>query len=144
MLFIITSEMEVTWVEFKFLLLMRCSGNITRECLLTSVSFFFDRVLLIRDSNIDCLFAIWQALNNNTISNPTFVAPHDESNRTRIITRGSKKNAETPLAPFNTSEKIEDFWTSSAVKDTKTFGYIFPETKDWVYEDRADIKRQLI
>ena len=99
---------------------------------------------LIRNSNIDRLFAIWQALHNDTISNPTFVAPSDESLGTRVIAKGSKQNAGTPLAPFNVSEEIGDFWTSAAVKDTKTFGHVYPETRDWVYKSPAEIKSQLI
>ena len=96
--------------------------------------------LLIRDSNLDRLFAIWQALHNDTISNPTFVTPNDSSNGIRVIAGGRKQNADTRLAPFNASEKIEDFWTSAAAKNTKTFGHVYPETRDWVYKNTEDIR----
>ncbi|KAL9095880.1 MAG: hypothetical protein Q9165_001877 [Trypethelium subeluteriae] len=104
----------------------------------------FDPVFWLHHTNIDRLFAIWQALHDDSISNPTFVAPSGRSSGTRVIAKGLKQNAETPLAPFNASETIEDFWTSAAAKDTKTFGYVYPETRDWVYKDPADIKSQLI
>jgi len=131
-------------VQSQFLLSIQCFGYITRECLPTPSYSPLHCALLIRDSNIDRLFAIWQALHNDTISNPTFVAPSDRSNGTRVIAGGPKQNADTPLAPFNASEKVEDFWTSAAAKDTKTFGHVYPETRDWVYKTPADIKRQLL
>ena len=130
-------------MQSQFLLSIQCFGYITRECLPTPSYSPLHCALLIRDSNIDRLFAIWQALHNDTISNPTFVAPSDRSNGTRVIAGGPKQNADTPLAPFNASEKVEDFWTSAAAKDTKTFGHVYPETRDWVYKTPADIKSQL-
>ena len=131
-------------MQSKFLLSIQCFGYITRECLLSPSYSPLHCALLIRDSNIDRLFAIWQALHNDAISNPTFVAPSDASKGTRVIDKGAKQNANTPLAPFNASEKIEDFWTSARVKETKTFGYVYPETRDWVYKNTADIESQLI
>ena len=133
-----TLETKVTF------LLIQCFGYIIREYLLTPSYFPIHCALLIRHSNIDRLFAIWQALHNDTISNPTFVAPSDKSRGTRVITKGPKQNAETPLAPFNASEKVEDLWTSAGAKDTKTFGYVYPETRGWVFKNPADIKSQLI
>lgn len=127
----------------EFLLSIQCFGYITRKCLPTPSYSPLNCVLLTRDSNIDRLFAIWQALHNDTISNPTFVAPSDLSNGTRVIAGGLKQNVDTPLAPFNASETIADFWTSATVKDTKTFGHVYPETRDWVYKTPADIKSQL-
>ena len=131
-------------MESQFLLSIQCFGYITRECLLTPSYSPLHCALLIRDSNIDRLFAIWQALHNDTTSNPTFVAPSNISNGTRVIAGGSKQNAKTPLAPFNDPEKIENFWTSTAAKDTKKFGHVYPETRDWVYKNSEDIKSQLI
>ena len=143
MLFMITLEMEVTWVRSKFLLLIQCFGCTTRECLLTPSYCPLHCALLIRDSNIDRLFAIWQALHDDPISNPTFVAPSANSDPTRVIPKGSKQNAKTPLIPFNSSANIGDFWTSTRVKDTKTFGHVYPETQDWVHKSPAEIKREL-
>ena len=114
-------ETAVTWVESQFLLLIQCFGCITRECLPIPTYSRHHCALLIRDSNIDRLFAIWQALHNDAISGPTFVAPSDISDGTRVIAPGSGQNADTPLAPFNASETIKDYWKSNAVKDTKTF-----------------------
>lgn len=65
------------------------------------------------------------------------------SEGTRVIAGGAKQKAATPLAPFNASEVINDFWTSAAAKDTKKFGHVYPETRDWVYKDAAAIKSQL-
>ena len=131
-------------MKSKFLPSTQCFGYITREYLLTPHYSPLHCALLIRDSNIDRLFAIWQALHNDTVSNPTFVAPSDKSSGTRVIAGGTKQGADTRLAPFNATENIEDFWTSTAVKDTKTFGYVYPETRDWVYKSPADVKSQLI
>ena len=108
MLFMFTLETKVTF------LLIQCFGYIIHEYLLTPSYFPIHCALLIRHSNIDRLFAIWQALHNDTISNPTFVAPSDKSRGTRVIAKGPKQNAKTPLAPFNASEKVEDLWTSAA------------------------------
>jgi len=103
----------------------------------------FDPVFWLHHTNIDRLFAIWQALHDDPISNPTFVESSADSDGTRVIVKGPNQNKDTPLAPFNASEKIDDFWTSTAVKDTKKFGYTYPETRDWVYKTTEDIKCQL-
>lgn len=124
--------------------LIRYFGYITRECL-HAVSYSpLHCALLTRDSNIDRLFAIWQALHDDTDSNPTFVAPSPRSNGTRVIASGANQNADTLLAPFNASEKFGDYWTSAAAKDTTKFGHVYPETRNWVYPTPADIKKQLI
>jgi tyrosinase len=131
-------------VESKFLLSIQCFGYITRECLPTPGYSPLHCALLNRDSNIDRLFAIWQALHNDTVSNPTFVAPSGKSIGTRVIAGGKKQDANTPLAPFNASEEIGKFWTSTTAENTKKFGHVYPETRDWVYKTPADIKSQLI
>ena len=71
------------------------------------------------------------------------MAPSKNSEGTRVIAGGAKQKADTPLAPFNASEVINDFWTSAAAKDTKKFGHVYPETRDWVYKDAAAIKSRL-
>lgn len=53
---------------------------------------------------------------------------------------------DTWLAPFY--KTAGQFWTSRDVKDTKTFGYAYPETKSWNFKVKDayqnDIKKQIL
>ncbi|KAF3914865.1 Tyrosinase [Dactylellina cionopaga] len=81
----------------------------------------FDPIFWLHHNNVDRYFAIWQALNPDgyTFTDksmfPTYVLP-----------AGSSEDLNTPLMPFRKTET--EYWTSADAKDTKVFGYNYPET----------------
>lgn len=89
--------------------------------------------------NVDRLWAIWQDLNPDSNMTPR-PAPYS----TFSATGGEPQTQDTPLAPFWDKSGTK-FWTSAEVKDTLTFGYAYPETQRWRFQDQrayqADIRR---
>ena len=83
-------------------------------------------------SNVDRLFAIWQALNpqSYTINKQT-------PDGTFVITANSIETAMTPLAPFNDASGTK-YWTSEGVRSTETFNYAYPETQRWKFSSNDD------
>ena len=83
-------------------------------------------------SNVDRLFAIWQALNptSYTINQPA-------GDGTFVITASSTETEATPLAPFNDATG-KTFWTSDRVRSTETFNYAYPETQRWAFSSDSD------
>ncbi len=91
-------------------------------------------------SNVDRLWAIWQALNPDS-----FMSPRPAPYSTFSVTSGASQSKDTPLAPFWDKSGTK-FWTSAQIKDTAaTFGYAYPETQSWkfstVAEYQADIRQ---
>ncbi|KAK1465698.1 hypothetical protein CMEL01_11690 [Colletotrichum melonis] len=87
----------------------------------------FDPIFWLHHTNIDRLFAIWQACNPGK-----YVTPQQSLENTVVRARGSPEDADSPLTPFARSvaaDGTQEFWTSAQVKDTKVFGYIYPETQ---------------
>lgn len=97
--------------------------------------------MLIAFSNIDRLFAIWQALHDEK-TDVTYVTPK-KGTGTRTIDADTPSTKDTPLAPFNASETENDYWTSELIRDTKTFGYVYPETQDWLFPSKDAINGEL-
>ncbi|KAF2259352.1 Di-copper centre-containing protein [Lojkania enalia] len=89
----------------------------------------FDPVFWLHHTNVDRLWAIWQALNPNAYAIDK-VAGAPEANFT--IAAGSRVNGETELKPFYDASANE-FWNSAGVKYTPPFGYAYPETQRWLY-----------
>ncbi|KAF2815808.1 tyrosinase-domain-containing protein [Mytilinidion resinicola] len=86
----------------------------------------FDPVFWLHHSNVDRLWAIWQTLNPNS-----FVTPKaSEGNFT--TQQGAREDANSQLKPFWNTTGTK-FWVSTQVKDTKTFGYAYPETQSWAF-----------
>ena len=70
----------------------------------------FDPIFYLHHANIDRLFAMWQAIYPNSyITNSTSASP----------------NENTPLVPFRKTDT--EYWTSKSSRDTKAFGYTYPE-----------------
>ena len=92
-------------------------------------------------SNIDRLFAIWQALHDEK-TDVTYVTPKIGSG-TRTNDPNTPSTKDTPLAPFNASERKSDYWTSELIRNTKTFGYVYPETRDWLFPSKDAINGEL-
>jgi len=72
----------------------------------------FDPIFWLHHANVDRLFAIWQAIF------PTQYLPTTSSN--------GVPNENTFLYPFRMTET--QYWTSKLARDTKAFGYTYPET----------------
>ncbi|KAK6362700.1 hypothetical protein TWF730_000156 [Orbilia blumenaviensis] len=90
-----------------------------------------DPLFFLHHTNIDRLFAMWQAVNRDNAE--AYIKRDDEfvSNYgTFAIERGSKINSTTPLPPFRKAGGA-NYYSSDDVKSTKAFGYAYPETKDW-------------
>ena len=61
---------------------------------------------------------------------------------TFITSAGSTEDGKTPLAPFykdNTS-----FWDSAGVRTTKIFGYVYPETREWLYSSGTAYRASIV
>ncbi len=79
---------------------------------------------MLHHANVDRLFAIWQ-----TIHPSTYVNDITAASGTATIVPGDLLTSDTPLTPFHASTN-GTFWTSAAVRDTRIFGYTYPETAD--------------
>lgn len=85
----------------------------------------FDPIFWLHHATVDRAFAIWQALYPNSYVEPTV----DEFG-TYTIPAGSTEDETTPLTPFHKNAN-GDFWDSTAVRNTSTFGYSYPEVQWW-------------
>ncbi|KAK1640802.1 hypothetical protein BDP81DRAFT_457782 [Colletotrichum phormii] len=100
----------------------------------------FDPIFWLHHTNIDRLFAIWQACNPGK-----YVIPKDSTEPTVVRAAGSEETVDSPLTPFAQSvaaDGQQKFWTSAGVVDTKTFGYIYPETQS-VFNSRKRILNEV-
>ncbi|TFK74620.1 Di-copper centre-containing protein [Pluteus cervinus] len=80
----------------------------------------FDPIFWLHHTNVDRLVALWQGLN------PTlWVVPGDSGPGSLVIPADQQVNTETPLTPFHKDNV--NFWSSTASRDTQTFGYTYPE-----------------
>lgn len=71
---------------------------------------------------VDCIFAIWQALNPDS-----YVAPQPAYYNSFTTNAGSLQDENTPLTPFRKND-MGEFWTAAEVRGTEVFGYTYPET----------------
>jgi tyrosinase len=76
------------------------------------------RPVLTPCSNVDRIFAIWQALYPNS-----YVV--QETSQSGVV-----ENVNTNLAPFH-SNSNGAFHTSNTARNTANFGYAYPEVVDW-------------
>ena len=83
----------------------------------------FDPIFWLHHTNIDRLWAIWSAINPDS-----YVIPLKNDAGTYAEAPGTVEDVNTPLLPFRTSST---FHTSVTVRDTKSFGYSYPEIVDW-------------
>ncbi|KAF7957392.1 hypothetical protein EAE96_002977 [Botrytis aclada] len=82
----------------------------------------FDPLFFLHHTMIDRCFAIWQTLNPNS-----YVTPREASYSTFTMPAGTTQDVSTPLKPFYNAGG-NDFYTSSDVVSTESFGYAYPET----------------
>ncbi|KAF2135447.1 uncharacterized protein K452DRAFT_323045 [Aplosporella prunicola CBS 121167] len=81
----------------------------------------FDPIFWLHHCNVDRLIALVQA-----IWPQSYVQPAQQKGSTWTIKRGSTQDVNSPLTPFHRDTK-GTFWTSASVRDTKVFGYTYPE-----------------
>ncbi|KAF5875638.1 putative tyrosinase protein [Botrytis fragariae] len=82
----------------------------------------FDPLFFLHHTMIDRCFAIWQTLNPDS-----YVTPREASYSTFTMTAGTTQDVSTPLKPFYNADG-NNFYTSSDVISTESFGYAYPET----------------
>ncbi|KAK6073363.1 hypothetical protein SCUP234_08702 [Seiridium cupressi] len=98
----------------------------------------FDPVFWLHHSNVDRLFALWQAINYNATyqSKATNI-----TGGTFTQAPGTWMTADDPLMPFYQDDG-KSFHTGRSIAAIKTFGYTYPEINDWsISPDRT---RQLV
>jgi tyrosinase len=92
----------------------------------------FDPLFWLHHSNVDRLWAIWQAINP-----AAFITPKPAPYSTFAVKQGDLQTADSTLDPF-WDKTGAAFWTSARVKDSAaTFGYAYPETQKWKYSTDA-------
>lgn len=74
---------------------------------------------------------MWQAINPNT-----FVTGQPASQDTVTTAEGTIENVRTPLTPF--WKNPDEFYTSTDVRRTETFGNAYPETQPWNFQTTRD------
>ncbi|KUJ14577.1 tyrosinase precursor [Mollisia scopiformis] len=99
----------------------------------------FDPVFWLHHVNVDRLFAIWQAINPTQY---TFDRVDTLGGGTFVIPSGSDENTTTGLAPFN-DPSGQNYWTSAEVVSTQTFGYAYPETQRWLFQNDSDYQNSI-
>ncbi|PVF95428.1 Di-copper centre-containing protein [Serendipita vermifera] len=88
----------------------------------------FDPLFWLHHTNVDRIFALWQALNPNA-----YVI--SQTNRAEFAQGYIAKakqiciDANSPLAPFWRAQG--QYWTSEGVRDTRTLNYTYPELEKW-------------
>ncbi|KAK3938775.1 hypothetical protein QBC46DRAFT_389579 [Diplogelasinospora grovesii] len=87
----------------------------------------FDPFFWLHHTNVDRLWAIWQALNPSS-----FITPQSAPYSTFSVEGGDLQTQDSPLTPF-WDKSGKTFWTSAQVKDSATFGYAYPETQKWKF-----------
>ncbi len=85
----------------------------------------FDPIFFLHHTNVDRLFAIWQALHPNS-----YVGSQVNDFGTFTIAPGTVENVNTPLTPFH-SDAGTALYTSVNARSTRSFGYTVPEVRDW-------------
>ncbi|KAH0539087.1 hypothetical protein FGG08_004325 [Glutinoglossum americanum] len=84
----------------------------------------FDPIFWLHHTNIDRLYAIWQAINPDS-----YVIDQVSRFNTFTTNSGSTEGVNTALAPFHGPNDIE--FTSANSRHTVQFGYTYPEVRDW-------------
>lgn len=91
----------------------------------------FDPIFLLHHTNVDRLGAMWQAIYPSS-----FMTPAKEGAGTFNLVRGQTISSTTPLIPFHQADGKTP-WTPDAGRYLKTFGYSYPDVKDWAYSADA-------
>ncbi|KAI3326155.1 Di-copper centre-containing protein [Xylariaceae sp. AK1471] len=104
----------------------------------------FDPIFWMHHSNVDRLFAIWQALNVNNKSNWFDEASEQlEDDGNWYIKTGAIDTPQTPLAPFFKDIVKGTYFTSDDVKDWMEWNYSYPELQPWLSKYEGSQERYL-
>lgn len=87
-------------------------------------------------SNVDRLFALWQAIHPD--GRDSFVTAQPTESGTFTTTVGSTETKTSPLTPFYNA--ADSFWTSDGVRSTLTLGYAYPETQSWNFASPKELQ----
>ncbi|KAL2067332.1 hypothetical protein VTL71DRAFT_1757 [Oculimacula yallundae] len=85
----------------------------------------FDPIFWLHHTNVDRLFALYQAINPGT-----YLTPQTEQYGTYTLTPNSLDTDSTPLQPFAPTG-AGPYFTSASARQTSAFGYTYPEIQDW-------------
>jgi tyrosinase len=97
----------------------------------------FDPIFWLHHTNVDRLLNMYQYIVPNTyVANGNIPRPMAQWNE------GEAKNSYTPLKPF-TKGTYGDYFTSQDVRETRLFGYYYPETSDRSYRQVAQAVSRL-
>lgn len=97
----------------------------------------FDPIFWLHHTNVDRLLTMYQYIVPDTwVANGNIPRPMAQWNE------GESKNGGTPLKPF-TKGTYGDYFTSGDVKETRVFGYYYPETSDRSYGQVAQAVSRL-
>ncbi|KAI0817947.1 hypothetical protein GGR55DRAFT_685409 [Xylaria sp. FL0064] len=89
----------------------------------------FDPLFFLHHANVDRIFAMWQAIHNDT-----YVVPTAATYATHSQNAGTVEDVQTPLRPFFINDT--SFWTSDMVRDLDAFGYTYAEVAN---KTRAEV-----
>ncbi|KAL9621323.1 MAG: hypothetical protein Q9160_004214 [Pyrenula sp. 1 TL-2023] len=85
----------------------------------------FDPIFWLHHTNIDRLFAIWQALHEGTTGKDTFVVERQAGWGSFTVPKNGTEGIHTPLYPFRPDK--DHWYTSDMVRPVEKFGYSYPE-----------------
>ena len=85
----------------------------------------FDPLFWLHHCNIDRIWSIWAAINPDS-----YVSPQTNNIGTYAQASGIVEDENTVLYPFR-RDNGGKFHTSISARDTRTFGYSYPEVVDW-------------
>ncbi|KAI9050620.1 hypothetical protein LZ554_005779 [Drepanopeziza brunnea f. sp. 'monogermtubi'] len=98
----------------------------------------FDPVFWLHHTNVDRLFAIWQAINPDS-----YTMNERSGDGTFVIKANSIETATTPLAPFADASGTK-YWTSLGARKTETFNYVYPETQRWNFATASEYRDSVL
>lgn len=94
----------------------------------------FDPLFMLHHANIDRLFAMWQVINPDS-----YVVPTAATADTYNFATGDTLDSQSTLTPFH--DTSGNYWDSDTVRDTRVFGYQYPETNGG---SDVDVKDQVL
>ncbi|ENH75899.1 Tyrosinase [Fusarium oxysporum f. sp. cubense race 1] len=101
----------------------------------------FDPIFWLHHTNIDRLVSIWEGLHANPKDPKAWVTTKVSELGNWTTAPNAEEGLATPLAPFY--KDTNSFWTSDDVRDTVKFGYAYPETKSWTFNNSDDYRKAI-
>ncbi|GKU23060.1 unnamed protein product [Fusarium langsethiae] len=101
----------------------------------------FDPIFWLHHTNIDRIVSLWEGLHANPNDPKAWVTTKISDWGSWATAAGSEEGLNTPLAPFY--RDASSFWTSDDVHETIKFGYAYPETKSWTFNNPEDYRKDI-